>query len=130
VGDLQGFTGFSSTLNGIIVSFRGSSNLQNWIINLSTNQIDYPKCSGCKVHNGFYTAWNNLAKPIVTSHIQNLRSLYRDAKIFVTGHSLGGAIASLSVPDIKQTFGNLGGLITFGEPRVGNQAFSTYFASV
>jgi predicted lipase len=114
VGDLQGFTGYSSTINGIIVAFRGSSNLQNWIINLSTNQIDYPKCSGCKVHNGFYTAWNNLAKPIVSSNIQNLRSLYRDAKIYVTGHSLGGAIASLSVPDLKQTFGNLGNLITFG----------------
>lgn len=48
----------------------------------------------------------------------------------MTGHSLGGAIASLSVPDIKQTFGNIGGLITFGEPRVGNQAFSNYYASV
>jgi predicted lipase len=130
VGDLQGFTGFSTTLNAIVVSFRGSSNIQNWIINLSTNQVDYPKCSGCKVHNGFYTAWNNLAKPIVTTHIQNLRSLFRDAAIYVTGHSLGGAIAALSVPDIKQTFGSVAALITFGEPRVGNQAFASYYTSV
>lgn len=61
VGDLQGFAGFSSSLNGIVLAFRGSSNIQNWIINLSTNQVNYPKCSGCKVHNGFYTAWG-LAK--------------------------------------------------------------------
>lgn len=68
VGDLQGFTGYSSSLKGIVLSFRGSSNIQNWIINLSTNQITYSKCSGCKVHNGFYTAWG-LAKSLVYSQI-------------------------------------------------------------
>lgn len=129
VGDLQGFTGFSTTLNAIILSFRGSKNIQNWIINLSTNQVDYSRCTGCKVHNGFNTAWN-LAKPLVTTQIQNLRALYRDVPIYATGHSLGGAIATLSVPDIKQTFGNVAGLTTFGEPRVGNQAFSSFYGSV
>lgn len=33
-GDLQGFAGYSSTLKGIIVAFRGSSNIKNWITNL------------------------------------------------------------------------------------------------
>jgi len=100
VGDLQGFTGYSTTHKGIVLAFRCSSNIQNWIINLSTNQIDYPRCDGCKVHNGFHTAWR-LAKTTVTNHIQSLRSLYRDAHIYITGHSLGGAVATLSALDIK-----------------------------
>jgi len=56
-GDLQWFTGFSSTIKGIIVSFRGSSNIANWISNLAFSQVAYPKCSGCTVHKGFYQLW-------------------------------------------------------------------------
>jgi predicted lipase len=128
-GDLQGFTGYSASLNAIVLSFRGSSNIQNWIINLSTNMVSYPKCSNCKVHNGFYTAWNQ-AKSTVNSQIQSLLSLHRGVPIYVTGHSLGGALATLSVPDIKETFGNVASLLTFGQPRVGNKEFATYFGSV
>lgn len=100
VGDLQGFTGYSSSLNGIVLSFRGSSNIQNWIINLSTTMVTYSKCANCKVHNGFLTAWG-LAKSLVNQQIQSLRSLYRGAAIYVTGHSLGGALATLAAPDLK-----------------------------
>lgn len=66
VGDLQGFVGYSANLKGIILAFRGSSNIQNWIINLDTIQTTYSKCSGCRVHNGFYTAWG-LAKGLVNT---------------------------------------------------------------
>ena len=55
--DLQGYAGYSPTLNGIVLSFRGSSNIQNWIINLTTNLVSYPKCSKCQVYNGFYAAY-------------------------------------------------------------------------
>lgn len=129
VGDLQGFTGFSSSLNGIVVAFRGSSNIQNWIINLSTNMVAYSKCSGCKVHNGFNTAWG-LAKTTVLAQLQTLRAIHRNAPIYITGHSLGGAIATISATDLKEIFGNIHTVLTFGEPRVGNADFSTYFMGV
>ena len=125
VGDLQGFTGYSSTLNGIVLCFRGSSNIQNWILDLSTNMVNYPGCGNCKVHNGFYAAWQ-LAKILVNPQIQGLRALYRDAPIYITGHSLGGAIAALSTPETKNLYGNVAALYTFGEPRVGNTEFSMY----
>ena len=94
------FTGYSTTLNGIILSFRGSSNIANWITNLSTNKVDYPICSGCKVHNGFYKAWG-LAKNVVNQNIEELRHLYRGASLYITGHSLGGALATLAAVDVK-----------------------------
>ena len=113
VGDLQGFTGYSSTLGGIVLAFRGSSNIQNWIINLSTNMVAYPNCNGCKVHNGFYAGWN-LAKSLVNGQIQSLRALYRNTPIYITGHSLGGALASLAAVDVKSLFGNVAALYTYG----------------
>lgn len=129
VGDIQGFTGYSAKTNSIILSFRGSSNIQNWIINLSITQVAYAKCSGCKVHNGFLTGYN-LVKNTVISQLQALHSLYRNAKIYATGHSLGGAFAVLATPDIKEAFGSITGLYTFGQPRVGNAQFAAWFPSV
>ena len=52
--DLQWFSGYSDQLNGIVLAFRGSKSIQNWIVNLSANLTSYPKCSGCQVHLGFY----------------------------------------------------------------------------
>ena len=99
-GDLQGFTGYSKQLKAIVLSFRGSSNIANWITNLSYKLVAYSKCTNCKVHSGFLKAWG-LAKEIVVADIQNLRALYRGAPIYVTGHSLGGALGALSVVDLQ-----------------------------
>lgn len=127
-GDIQGFTGYSSSLNAIILSFRGSSNIQNWIINLSFNQVAYSRCANCKVHNGFYTGFN-IVKTTIISQIQTLKSLHRDAKIYITGHSLGGAFAILAGPDVKETFGGVTEVLTFGQPRVGNSEFAQWYGS-
>jgi hypothetical protein len=52
-GNIQGYSGFSPSLNLIVISFRGSTDIKNWIINLSSTQSGYSKCSGCAVHTGF-----------------------------------------------------------------------------
>eukprot|EP00245_Coleochaete_scutata_P005512 TRINITY_DN19146_c0_g1_i1.p1 TRINITY_DN19146_c0_g1~~TRINITY_DN19146_c0_g1_i1.p1 ORF type:complete len:540 (+),score=64.94 TRINITY_DN19146_c0_g1_i1:142-1761(+) len=53
-----------------------------------------------------------------------------DIKLFVTGHSLGGALAalftSLLVVDSPVALKKLKGLITFGQPRVGDLTFTWY----
>lgn len=43
----------------------------------------------------------------------------------VTGHSLGGALATLAALDLRARFGQIVQLIQFGSPRVGNEAFYT-----
>jgi predicted lipase len=47
----------------------------------------------------------------------------------VTGHSLGGALATFAILDLKETFNfsNPIRFYTFGSPRVGNQNFTNYF---
>ena len=41
---IQGYTGYDGNLNAIVVVFRGSSNINNWILNLDTVRISYPLC--------------------------------------------------------------------------------------
>jgi hypothetical protein len=59
-----------------------------------------------------------------------LRTQNPSAKILVTGHSLGGALAVLAAADIKRSFPDLADneldLYTFGCPRVGTPLFAEY----
>jgi len=51
-----------------------------------------------------------------------LAETYPRARIYVAGHSLGGALAVLAAPIIKEHFVNkLALVITGGKPRVGNK---------
>ncbi|KAJ9529583.1 hypothetical protein QJQ45_013902 [Haematococcus lacustris] len=48
-------------------------------------------------------------------------------RLWVTGHSLGGAMATLTALGLKRQGYNVAGLYTFGSPRVGNAGFSRLF---
>lgn len=54
-----------------------------------------------KVHTGFYSAYNNtLLRPAITNAVRKARRLYGDISIIVTGHSMGGAMASFCALDL------------------------------
>lgn len=56
-----------------------------------------------------------------------LSQKYYFAKLLITGHSLGGAIATLSMLDAMEMVGKpIDYFYTFGSPRVGNAAFADY----
>lgn len=59
--------------------------------------------------------------------VQNLKAKYRGSKLYVTGHSLGGALAIFATADLHNVFGTVDLTYTFGQPRVGNQAFADWF---
>lgn len=126
VGGIQGFTAFSHSLNATLVVFRGSSNIQNWIVNIDAVRSSYPLCSGCSVHSGFYSGYN-LVSSAVKAAVQNLKAKYRGAKLIVTGHSLGGSLAILCTADLKSIFGTVDLTYTYGQPRVGNDKFAAWF---
>jgi hypothetical protein len=90
--------------------------------------VTYDKCSGCSVHKGFYQGWLDLSASI-KGHIQVLFNKYPTAALYITGHSLGGAIAAGAAPDIKATFGKVSNFYTFGAPRLGNPAHAAWFST-
>lgn len=61
------------------------------------------------------------------SDTKKLVGLYPTAKIAVTGHSLGGSLATLAAVDIQKDIKAVDIMYTFGSPRTGNTQFSNYF---
>ena len=66
-----GYLGYSSQLNTIIVSFRGSSNIPNWIENLNFEKVPYLFCLRCEIHTGFYADYIAVATTL-TNAVQSL----------------------------------------------------------
>ncbi|KAL6657150.1 hypothetical protein ACP70R_004930 [Stipagrostis hirtigluma subsp. patula] len=131
---LQAFVGVAHDLNAIIVAIRGTqeNSVQNWIKDLIWKQLDlsYPDMPNAKVHSGFFSSYNDtILRLAITSAVQKARKSYGDINVMVTGHSMGGAMASFCALDLAIKLGSdKVRLMTFGQPRVGNAAFASYFA--
>ncbi|URD78836.1 Lipase (class 3) [Musa troglodytarum] len=131
---LQAYVGVAHDLNAIIVAFRGTQehSIRNWIQDLFWKQLDlnYPDMPDAMVHHGFYSAYHNTTlRPGIVSAVQEVRELYGNIPVMVTGHSMGGAMASFCALDLTVNYGihNVQ-LMTFGQPRMGNAAFGSYFS--
>ena len=72
-----------------------------------------------RVHRGFYAEYDKVIPGIKDALAKHNKK--GDKTVWVTGHSLGGAMAVLVAAELKPN----GGLHTFGQPRVGNKAFLT-----
>ena len=80
------------------------------------------------MHEGFFKSWNDVKKQVMAK-LQALRAIKAEDGIYVTGHSLGGAMAALAAAEIQDNMHGVKQLITFGEPRAGNQALASYLSS-
>ncbi|BDA45987.1 probable lipase at C-terminar half [Coccomyxa sp. Obi] len=83
------------------------------------------------VHKGFWRSWS--AHGVRDRVLDFLRKLLADSKlapadwhVYLTGHSLGGALATLAAYDIQAAFFSIRDLqvYTYGAPRTGNYAFA------
>ncbi len=72
--------------------------------------------NGVKTHKGFQMAFQRVETEI-------LRQIQKPADygLYITGHSLGGALALIATSAINSE--NLGACYTFGSPKVGNEEF-------
>jgi len=115
---------------GCFVAFRGSSNAFNWVRNLQTEQVeavDYRHCDGCKVHHGFYQIWQNV-KPKVLAGLDDIGcNIAENNLLYITGHSLGGALAHLAMFTLSTDGFEIAKTYTFEAPRVGNNKFADAF---
>lgn len=112
----------------LIVSFAGSSSVQDFVTDfafLPLNQTTAAGCSDCRVHGGFYVAWRSVADEVIAA-LADLRAANPGYSTIVTGHSLGGALATLAFTDLKAASVPLKIAYTMGSPRVGNPAYADY----
>ncbi|TMW65757.1 hypothetical protein Poli38472_008399 [Pythium oligandrum] len=123
--NFQGIVGYSKEQNAVLVAFRGSMDVKNWIDNLTfVKKKAYPKYPNVLVHSGFFWVYMSVAEQVVPA-VQELLKQHENASVIVTGHSLGGAVAALCSFDLALLHEMpVQALYTFGEPRVGNGNFS------
>ncbi|NET33213.1 MAG: lipase family protein [Cyanothece sp. SIO1E1] len=107
----------------ILLCFRGSDSREDWQANL--NFPKDPVAIG-QVHQGWWRALDKVWTAI-EDHIKTVRTPENPQSIWVTGHSLGGALATLATFRLGQAGLPLSGLYTFGQPRVGNRRFGQAF---
>ena len=145
--DLFAFAGYSKALRSPVVAFKGtdSRSVYNWAENMrywrSDLPLPVPGADGSLVHTGFYASWNSSAlAPNLTAAAGNLVDKYPGRPLYVVGHSLGAALATVAAVDLRarleermrrkgerENFRPLDvRLVTFGSPRVGNDAFASF----
>ncbi len=121
--DIQGFVGHDKSRQQIVVAFRGSKTLANWIANLKFARVDSPfkECENCLVHKGFLDDYNSIAEELFTA-VNEIRAKTGIARVLVTGHSLGAALALFAAVDLVIHDGFAKPVLyAFGLPRVGNE---------
>ncbi|MGI0486561.1 lipase family protein [Pantanalinema rosaneae CENA516] len=118
----------------IIVVFRGTELSASWssrvrdFIRTNTNIVKAPMSdfgTDIKVHSGFWNAFQEVRDDIIRLVNKHRTSQQR---IWVTGHSLGGAQAVLTAITLQAQSIPVQGLYTYGCPRIGNEQFSRLFA--
>lgn len=83
-----------------------------------------------KVHKGFYLIWSTLedGHDGVSAHLRQLGcGPGSGRKVFVTGQSLGGAAATVSMVGLRNRGFTVGQSYVFNSPRIGNKAFARRF---
>ena len=135
-----------------LVTFRGSASKKDWNVNLKTSRVAYGGSTLAEmeeiaaqtkvdktvpaVHEGF----NAYVQQVLQSSVVDggtLRGVFRyaaespDTYLIITGHSLGGAAATL----LGQRLLDLGlpaerfEVITFGAPAIGNEAMANAYGN-
>jgi triacylglycerol lipase len=109
----------------IVVCFRGTEMdaLEDWLVDLDFDLIEGPLDG--RVHAGFYDAlsctWHSLDR-----HVEQLQH-QRSRPLWVTGHSMGAALAVLATSRWLARRRVVSGLYTFGQPRTGDRKFARDF---
>lgn len=119
----------------IIVAFRGtqvflpgvhppstiSGVLADAVTDVQAGLIEIPPATG-RVHSGFLQAADEVFKPqdILAPILDAVRRDGRERALWVTGHSLGGALAILTAARLRD---RVQGVYVYGAPRVGDVDF-------
>jgi hypothetical protein len=112
----------------IVLSFRGTQSVQDWKTDFRVALIHPPGTDKeLLVHEGFYHAFDMLASGSggLRARLDQIKAdTERKIPIYITGHSLGGALAQIASAVCGDD--QVAACYTFGSPRVGNAYFDLW----
>ncbi|EQC36296.1 hypothetical protein SDRG_06401 [Saprolegnia diclina VS20] len=123
----------------IVFAFRGTASKTNvkTDLEIALDPHPWPVDDGAKpgyVHRGFVHAYNSI-RDRVHATLRSLCSEYRlqglapehHVQVYTTGHSLGGALATIAALDLRTHFHARVIMYNYGSPRVGCHHFAQSF---
>lgn len=130
IGVQEVFFGFALTSDTHhIIALRGTQTGFEWLGNISSRQVNFrnrePQYG--RVHRGFQIS----QEQIITQIRRTIPQLNPALPLFITGHSLGGAVAMLTAADLALDNSFPGRQIrvyTYGSPRVGDPTFTETYS--
>jgi hypothetical protein len=124
---VTGFVATDTTNQLIVLSFRGSRSIRNWITNFVFPTVPTTICPTCLASQGFWGSYLEAQKSVLAA-ITTAKAQYPDYKVVATGHSLGGALASLAA-GVLRSQGITVDLYTYGAPKIGLESISQYLTN-
>lgn len=103
-----------------VLAIRGTTSPQDWMKNANAGLESIG--GNRQVHKGFHSAFTD-----AKDDIDKLLMEVSDLPLYVTGHSLGGAVAVMATWYYSRD--TLAACYTFGAPRVGNHVFNDSFCT-
>ncbi|MBE9029118.1 lipase family protein [filamentous cyanobacterium LEGE 11480] len=110
----------------LIVIFRGTEpqSVKDWITN---SQVAKVKACNGRVHAGFWNGCQDIWSEVETEIQRVRRQFAAPPPLFLTGHSLGGALAILAAAQLEMCGHQVDGVYTFGCPRIGDRHFAMQY---
>lgn len=125
----------------IVIAFRGSEapttldGLKDWLLTNANNYLILPEGRagtdfaaagvGARFHKGFLEALEMIWKPLLSAVNDAIKT--KERPVWITGHSLGGALALMAAWRLQRSFISIQEIVTFGAPMIGNDAAAKAF---
>ncbi|MDH5480813.1 MAG: lipase family protein [Nitrosomonas sp.] len=139
--DIDAITVGSTTDGCVIVACRGTLSsttgedkkqvILDWINNLKVKPVKVPGLpDGCRAHDGFFKAVNlvrsSAGKNVFAEVLAQLAVIGSDAKLYITGHSKGGAMSYIVAAQLIAMGRIPDAIISFAAARPGDGDFANY----